>query len=126
MTIRHFLACGAAFAAFAATPAEAAPISVQDSFRIGSGANVLCTAQSSAADPVLGDMFDRGYRIVCRDASLPVGRLYALRLRGPDPLGRLAAARSGKVECGAPARTMLETVGSVDLIACRMKDAAVG
>ena len=35
----------------AAPPAEAVPISVLDLFRIGSGSNVLCTAQISAADP---------------------------------------------------------------------------
>jgi CHAT domain-containing protein len=112
--------------ALAGARGEGAPISVQDSFRIGSGTAVLCAAQLSTADPVLGDMFDRGYRIVCRDASVPVGRLYALRLRGQDPAERLAAARAGKVECDASARIEVESLGPVDMLSCRMKDNAVG
>jgi CHAT domain-containing protein len=110
----------------AAGTGGAAPISVQDNFRIGSGANVLCTAQSRATDPVLSDMFDRGYAIVCRDAAVPVGRLYALRLRGRDPLARLGAARADKVECGSAARAEVEELGPVELLSCRLKDAAIG
>ncbi|MCM0031870.1 CHAT domain-containing protein [Sandarakinorhabdus limnophila] len=69
--------------ATAAPPAMAADsLSLTDSFRIGT-AGVLCTAQSQAADPALKGLFDRGYRIICRDAAAPVGALYALRSAAP-------------------------------------------
>lgn len=62
-----------------AAPATATPsLSLAESFRIGT-AGVLCTAQSQAADPALKGLFDRGYRIICRDAAASVGGLYALR-----------------------------------------------
>ncbi|OYX77991.1 MAG: hypothetical protein B7Y82_05455 [Sphingomonadales bacterium 32-65-25] len=67
----------------ATPPAMAADsLSLTDSFRIGT-AGVLCTAQSQAADPALKGLFDRGYRIICRDAAAPVGALYALRSGAP-------------------------------------------
>ncbi len=69
--------------ALATPPAMAADsLSLTDSFRIGT-AGVLCTAQSQAADPALKGLFDRGYRIICRDAAAPVGALYALRSAAP-------------------------------------------
>ena len=69
--------------ALATPPAMAADsLSLTDSFRIGT-AGVLCTAQSQAADPALKGLFDRGYRIICRDAAAPVGNLYALRSAAP-------------------------------------------
>ena len=69
--------------AVAAPPAIAADsLSLIDSFRIGN-AGVLCSAQSQAADPALKGLFDRGYRIICRDAAAPVGSLYVLRSGAP-------------------------------------------
>ena len=59
--------------------APAAPLSVRDSFRIGSGGTSFCSAQSVTTDKALTDMFDAGYSITCRDAALPVGKLYKLR-----------------------------------------------
>ncbi|WP_205599668.1 hypothetical protein, partial [Sandarakinorhabdus rubra] len=73
-----------------AAPASAQSLSLADSFRIGS-AGVLCTAQSQVTDPALTGLFDRAYRIVCRDAAASVGRLYALRGAAPAlPPGCLA------------------------------------
>lgn len=69
--------------AVAAPPAIAADsLSLIDSFRIGN-AGVLCSAQSQAADPALKGLFDRGYRIICRDAAASVGSLYVLRSGAP-------------------------------------------
>ena len=65
-------------AALIPAPAAAASLSLAESFRNGT-AGVLCTAQSQVADPALKGLFDRGYRIICRDAAAPVGTLYALR-----------------------------------------------
>ena len=70
----------------------AASLKLTDSFRIGSG-GVLCTAQSRIADPALSGMFDRGYRIVCRDAATPVGKLYALPAPQPVIQRHLPASR---------------------------------
>ena len=69
---------GAGLAGLTAAPAAAESLSLAESFRIGT-AGVLCTAQSQAGDPALKGLFDRGYRIICRDAAAPVGNIYALR-----------------------------------------------
>ncbi len=63
-------------------PAAGQSLALADSFRIGN-AGVLCTAQAQVADPAMRGLFDRAYRIVCRDAALPVGSLYALRTGAP-------------------------------------------
>jgi tetratricopeptide (TPR) repeat protein len=96
--------------------AAAQPVSLRDSFAIGSGPGVVCTAQSAPTDPALSDMFDRGYRIVCRDAAAAVGRIYALRLRGGDPAARLAARRGAG--CGPAERLHIEAIGAVDMLNC--------
>jgi CHAT domain-containing protein len=127
MRLRISLAAAAALiASLLAAPVSAQPISRLDSFRLGSGAGVLCSAQSASRDPALVDVFDRAYAIVCRDAAVPVGRLYALRLRGGDPAGRLAALRSGIAQCGAPAAGDVESLGAVETIACTLAGADVG
>jgi len=113
-----------ALAAAAAAPAAAAEprIGLQDSFRLGSGGSTICSAESSSRDPALKDMFDRGYAIVCRDAAAPVGRLYALRVRGGDPGERLATLRLGKVQCSPAARTDLEALRGVAVSRCTLGD----
>jgi CHAT domain-containing protein len=114
----------AALAIAAPTPA-AVPLSARDSFRIGSGGTIFCSAQSQATDPVLGGMFDLGYSITCRDAALPVGKLYKLRVSA-DIVSRLAAAREGRVTCSAPAAGSVQGLGRVEVTECRLKDAEVG
>lgn len=108
----------------AAPPAR--PISVEDTFRLGSGSGILCSAQVNGSDPALSDMFDRGYAIVCRDAAAPVGRLYVLRERGGDPSIRLDGIRAGKAECAAPRPETIEDLGTVQLSSCTMKGSNVG
>lgn len=114
--------------ALAAVPAAASAqsLAAQDNFRIGSGASVLCTAESSATDRALVDMFDRGYSIVCRDAATSVGQIYALRVRGGDPAGRLAALRANRVTCQAAAPGQVEELGAVEAATCRLTEADVG
>jgi CHAT domain-containing protein len=109
-------------------PAAAAepPISLQDSFRIGSGEGVVCSAQVASSDAAISDMFDRAYAVTCRDASVPVGRLYALKLRGQDPQARLASQRAGKATCQAAQSQQVEGLGAVEIINCRLNDADVG
>jgi CHAT domain-containing protein len=106
--------------------ATAQSISALDSFRIGSGAGVLCTAQSQLTDPAFTDMFDRGYSLVCRDAAVPVGQIYALRDRGADPLLRLAAIRAERAACEAATAGELPGLGAVETLSCRLASADIG
>lgn len=108
-----------------AGPAAAQSLGLEDSFRIGSGSSLLCSAQSTISDRVFSDMFDRGYAITCRDAAVPVGNLYALRARDGDPAARLAEARAGRATCTAGAATEIEGLGGVDTLDCRLANADV-
>ncbi|HYC82134.1 MAG TPA: hypothetical protein VEB65_10130, partial [Solirubrobacterales bacterium] len=100
--------------------ADAQPVSARDSFRIGSGGGVICTAQVMLADRALADMFDQAYAIACRDAALPVGQVYALRTRGGDPLARLAAIRDERAVCAAGEPAPIEGLGRVETLSCRL------
>ena len=121
-----FAAALASAAFVTAVGGQAQPISLQDSFRLGSGAGILCAAQVSGSDGAVSDMFDRAYSVVCRDAAVPVGRLYALRQAGPDPAVRLAALRAEKAECTPAKQEQIEGLGTVDVASCTMKDLNVG
>jgi CHAT domain-containing protein/tetratricopeptide (TPR) repeat protein len=106
-----------ALAALAAAPAAAAePISLQDSFRLGSGGGAVCSAESASRDPALKDMFDRGYAIICRDAAAPVGRLYALKVRRDDPVARLAGLR--QAGCPPPADAAVDGLPGAQMLSC--------
>lgn len=118
----------ALLALLALAPAGAEPLSQRESFRIGTGSAVICSAEAQLADPALTDMFDAGYQIVCRDAAAPVGQLYVLRARGPgaDPAARLAALRAGRVECAAGEAVEIAGLGRVETLSCRLKAADIG
>ena len=124
--MRTIKALALAAIALAAAAAQAQPVSSRQSFRIGSGTAALCTAQSQLQDPAFGDMFDRGYAIVCRDAAAPVGQLYALRLRGGDPDARLAALRAVQARCEPGPAATVEELGPVETLECRLNQAAIG
>lgn len=94
-------ALGFAVPAAAASVPKGTPPSLRNSFRIGTS-GVLCTGQARAISPNLIDMFDRGYRIVCRDAAAPVGRLLALRTGKDDPVARVLKNAETPVQCEAP------------------------
>ncbi len=116
-----------AFALAAASPAwalGAAPgsIATKNSFRIGGGPNsVVCLAQSMASDPSLTNMFDRGYSIICRDASVPIGLLHTIRLDGrDDPAQRLARLRAERATCAAPKTETVTDIGAVEVLECTL------
>src|SRR3954451_4695826 len=92
----------AAAVAGAATSWAATPLSVRDSWRIGSSGTSFCSAQSLTVDKALTGMFDAGYSITCGDAVLPVGKLYKTR-SAADAEARLAADRASHADC-EPAR----------------------
>jgi hypothetical protein len=123
---RIFLAIAAALSFLAAAaPASATPLSVRDSFRIGDSGTIFCSAQSSATDGVLGGMFDVGYSVTCRDAALPVGKLYKLR-NSAAAAARLAADRASEATCSPAHSGQVPELGTVQVIDCKLKDAAVG
>jgi CHAT domain-containing protein len=99
-------------------------LSVRDSWRIGSSGTSFCSAQSLTVDKALTGMFDAGYSITCRDAALPVGKLYKLKDTG-SAAARVAADRAGRATCQSPRRGNVPGLGSVDVIDCKLKDAEV-
>lgn len=117
------LALAGGFASTARAQGEAA-IALRDSFRVGS-AGVLCTAQYRPTDPALTSMFDRGYRVVCRDAASPVGSLYALRGGEGDRLASYLQAAASRLSCGEKQVTEVENVGGATVIECRDPKASV-
>ena len=100
--------------------------SLKNSFRLGSGAGVLCQVQTRGIDPALKDIFDRAYSVVCRDATVPVGRLFALRKASSDPLARLAALRAAKATCGPMTPAKLTGLGAAQTAECKLNQADVG
>ena len=122
---KRLIAAVAALTSIAgAGSAPATPISVLDSFRIGNSGTVYCSAQSLAVDKALTGMFDNGYSVTCRDAALPVGKLF--KLRGAQGAQRLAAIRIATADCTAPHEGDVPDVGRVEIVDCRLKDADVG
>jgi CHAT domain-containing protein len=119
------LAIATAVSCLAAPGPAATPLSVRDSFRIGDSGTIFCSAQSETADKVLGDMFDAAYSVTCRDAVLPVGKLYKLRDRG-NAAARVAAGLSDQASCSPPRPGQLAVLGTVEVVDCRLKDANVG
>jgi CHAT domain-containing protein len=107
----------------ASSSTGAAPLSVKDSFRIGTSGTSYCSAQVSATDPALRDMFDVGYSVTCRDAALPIGKLYVLRA-GAEASARLAATRKD-ITCSAPTAGSVEELGAVEVMECKLADADV-
>jgi CHAT domain-containing protein len=122
--LKSAMGCAAVLAAALGSPAAATPLSVHDSFKIGTSGTIFCSAQNLATDPQLRDMFDMGYAITCRDAALPVGKLYKLR----DPASaaaRLATARAPSMTCGNAHPGNAPDIGPVEVTDCVLKSADV-
>ena len=100
----------------------AVPLSVRDSFRIGTGGTLVCSAQSVAVDPVLTGMFDAAYSVTCKDAALPVGKLYKLR----DRAAVQRAANRPTLQCSAPTAGNITGLGAAQITECKMTDSDVG
>lgn len=115
----------AIFAGFAAAASwGSTPLSVRDSWRIGNSGTSFCSAQSLTTDKALAGMFDAGYSITCRDAALPIGKLYQLK-DTPQAAARLAADRGERAICEPPRRGSITGLGAVDVIECKLRNANV-
>lgn len=99
-----------------ALSAKDAPLSVKNSFRIGSK-GVLCTAQNTPTLPALNGIFDRGYRIVCRDAASSVGSLIAVRNDKDAPIDIVFKGRE-PLPCREEVASNLANIGNVQTLLC--------
>lgn len=127
MTRTLFGLTAAGFTALVAGTASswaATPLSVRDSWRIGNAGTSFCSAQSLTSDKALSGMFDAGYAITCRDAALPVGKLYKLR-DNDGPTARIAADRNDRATCTQSERGSIAGLGSVEVTDCKLKGADV-
>ena len=97
----------------------AMPLSVRDSWRIGNSGTSFCSAQSLTSDKTLTGMFDSGYSVTCRDAALPVGKLFKVR-QSANASARLAADRTAHAACEPAHRGDLPGIGAVDVIECKL------
>ncbi|ASK86813.1 CHAT domain protein [Sphingorhabdus sp. SMR4y] len=80
--------------------AQNTPISLRDSFPIGSSEGILCQVQDrSIESKAKADMFDRSWAVVCRDSARPVGFVYSSRSTEQDMVARIAPNRSEPVIC---------------------------
>lgn len=99
------------------------PLSVRNSFRVGTS-GVTCTAQNAPADKRLNGLFDRSYRLSCRDASGAVGSLIAVRrdvVTGAEPTGLPGV----NLACGDEGAVVVEAIGRVRAVNCRDQSANV-
>jgi CHAT domain-containing protein len=101
----------------------ALPLSVRDSFPLGSGGNALCQVQSRAVDAAIQGPFDRAWALVCRDSALPVGYVFALRRDRDDPAARLAERRRKDVDCnGQASAAASSTIPGTTEQRCKWRD----
>jgi tetratricopeptide (TPR) repeat protein len=121
VTARIFggVALGALALALAApvSAQSTAPLSVRNTFRVGSS-GVACTAQNTPGDPRIKGMFDRAYKLSCRDAAGAVGSLIAVR-RSVALAAEPSALGLTEVSCGEVGRTELAGIGLVETVTCR-------
>ena len=101
------------------------PLSVRDSFPLGTGGNALCQLQSRAADAAILGPFDRAWAVVCRDSALPVGYVFALRRDGGDPAARLAERRNKDVDCAGATAAASTIVAGTSEQRCKWRDPAL-
>jgi CHAT domain-containing protein len=73
-------------------------------------------------DPVLKDMFDRAWSLVCRDAAAPVGRVYALRGNPADIDKRVDPT----LTCATSASAALPDAGAAQVASCTGSIPGVG
>lgn len=92
--------------------------SLMDSFRIGSGGGALCQAQSKSSDPAISGIFDRAWTLVCRDATQPVGQVFALRGDSAAIDTRISSSRPENRTCGSWTTASIEGLAGAQQASC--------
>jgi CHAT domain-containing protein len=115
-------ACLAGAMMVAPAASQDAPLSIQTNFRVGN-AGVRCTAQNAPTEPRLGGMFDRAYRLTCRDAAGAVGSL--LILRDGASVNTKPSGAGADAACQTPETDQIEMVGDVTKLTCTDETAGV-
>src|SRR3982750_3086405 len=110
---RTAIAIAAAVSGLAGSAASwaATPLSIRDSWRIGNAGTSFCSAQSVTTDKTLMGMFDIGYSITCRDAALPVGKLFKVH-DSRSAEARILADRSEHATCEQSRRGTIPGLGA--------------
>ncbi len=104
--------------------AQGTPVSLRDSFPIGSGDGTLCQVQDrSIENKAKQSMFDRSWAVVCRDSARPVGFVYAFRAPEDDVLQRIAPHRMDAVSC--PDQAQPAVVGGMNRSTCTLSSEPV-
>ncbi len=106
---------------------SAAPVSspsAATSFPIGSGQSI-CNAQDNLLSTARANVFDRSWTIVCRDATRPVGQVYALRGTG-IPAARIEKARLETLDCTPAQSETVSDLGAVQARVCRSEASQAG
>lgn len=110
-------------AAPATAGAPELPLSLRNSFRIGTS-GVACTAQNAPLDERLSGLFDRGYRLSCRDAAGAVGTIMAVR-RDVAMISERSGLAGVTLHCGAIGAVVIARLGQVEAVNCRDHKAGV-
>ncbi|MEP2103544.1 MAG: CHAT domain-containing tetratricopeptide repeat protein [Parasphingorhabdus sp.] len=104
--------------------AQGMPVSLRDSFPIGSGDGTLCQVQDrSLENKAKQSIFDRSWAVVCRDSARPVGYVYAFRAPEDDVLQRIAPHRNDAVSC--PDQSQQAVIGGMNRITCKLSEEPV-
>ena len=90
-------------------------LSFRTNFRVGD-AGVRCTAQNTPSEKRLKGMFDRAYRLTCRDAASAVGTMIVVR--DGDQLNPLPDGIDTSSQCQTPESVQIDEVGSVTKRTC--------
>ena len=90
-------------------------LSLKNSFRIGNE-GVRCSAQITVEDPQIKGMFDRAYRLTCRDASGAVGHL--ISVRDAVALSEFTSRFVEDSRCEEIENDIIEPIGSVEKRTC--------
>ncbi len=106
------------------TPASSQETSLafRSNFRVGN-AGVRCTAQTAPGEKRLSGMFDRAYRLTCRDAASSIGTM--LVVRDAKELSLAPTVAGNNANCSAPEDDSIEQVGSVTKRTCISSESGV-
>lgn len=126
ISMRSGLAIAAAIGLSTHPAAASTRISRSDAFSIGSQASGFCEVQAEQQGQALPSIFDNQYRVLCRDASAPIARIYAFRGSGDDGYREWRERVPSHLQCG-PERALGSDFGKDAVVArCKRGTAEAG